>query len=183
MVSIRNFALFALFILFFIAGVAMALPQLHAGMIDNDSIRDVGVLYSKPNFKGNSKFVFELKTKPTYSTVWAERTLTDVSQQRLRRVHQDLQRGRYMHVLHSIYTHSCDIETSADKVRARTVSPARTTSPSPSAPGDAAEVKTPKGNYFGHYRCGRAGRFGPANYIVKTERHEKSEDEGAVMGE
>ena len=49
------------FAVFYLAGLAMALPEPHKGMIDNDYVRDVGVVYSKPNFQGKSKFVFELK--------------------------------------------------------------------------------------------------------------------------
>jgi|TARA_R110002003_G_scaffold1048_16_gene22285 hypothetical protein len=49
------------FVFAVIVGIAMALPEPHNGMVDNDHVRDVGVIYSKPNFQGDKKFVFEVK--------------------------------------------------------------------------------------------------------------------------
>jgi hypothetical protein len=51
-------------ILFILAGIVMALPQPHTGMVDNDNVRDVGVIYTTTNFEGSAKFVFEIKAKP-----------------------------------------------------------------------------------------------------------------------
>jgi hypothetical protein len=36
----------------------------HTGMIDNDDHRDVGLIYTKPNFQGETKAIFEIKDKP-----------------------------------------------------------------------------------------------------------------------
>lgn len=58
MISIMSFAILAL------AGIAMAFPQPHNGMVDNANIRDVGVIYTGTNFTGAPKFIFELKARP-----------------------------------------------------------------------------------------------------------------------
>jgi hypothetical protein len=47
------------FVFIYICSVAIALP--HTGMVDTAYIRDIGVVYSKRNFEGESKFLFEYK--------------------------------------------------------------------------------------------------------------------------
>lgn len=47
-----------------IIGLTMAVPEPHRGMIDNDDVRDVGVVYTKPDFAGTKKFIFEVKAEP-----------------------------------------------------------------------------------------------------------------------
>lgn len=68
MVSLRlSILLTLLFVMF-----AAAVPEPHRGMIDNDDIRDVGVVYTAANFTGTRKFIFEtkreLKCLPLYVT-------------------------------------------------------------------------------------------------------------------
>jgi hypothetical protein len=58
MVLTKNLVLAAL------SGLAMALPEPHKGMIDNTHVRDVGVIFSKPDFQGDSKFILEMKDTP-----------------------------------------------------------------------------------------------------------------------
>jgi hypothetical protein len=45
-------------------GLSMALPEPHTGMVDNGDIRDVGAIYSKPNYQGTHNFIYEIKGKP-----------------------------------------------------------------------------------------------------------------------
>lgn len=40
-----------------LAAIAMG----HEGMVDNEHVRDVGVVFSEPNFTGASEFVWEMK--------------------------------------------------------------------------------------------------------------------------
>lgn len=51
------------FVVFYLIGLVFTspAPAPHKGMIDNAERRDVGVAWSNPEYKGNSKFIFEEK--------------------------------------------------------------------------------------------------------------------------
>jgi hypothetical protein len=44
--------------------LSTALPEPHTGMVDNTNIRDVGVIYTKPNYQGKHEFIYQTKSKP-----------------------------------------------------------------------------------------------------------------------
>lgn len=50
--------------IFGLLGLGAARPQPHQGMVDTATLRDVGVIYGKPNFQGRNKFIFEIKAAP-----------------------------------------------------------------------------------------------------------------------
>jgi hypothetical protein len=52
------------FAVLFLAGLTAALPEPHAGMVDTAEIRDVGIIYTKPNYQGKHDFVYQIKSKP-----------------------------------------------------------------------------------------------------------------------
>jgi hypothetical protein len=52
-------------VLFAILGLVVAIPNPHVGMIDTAALRDVGVIYTEPNFQGDHAFIFEVKGNPT----------------------------------------------------------------------------------------------------------------------
>jgi hypothetical protein len=41
---------------------AIALPEPHRGMLDNMDTRDVGIVYTRRDFQGEKRFIFEHKT-------------------------------------------------------------------------------------------------------------------------
>jgi hypothetical protein len=55
--------LFAFVVLCLIA-LTMALPSPHEGFVDTQTLRDVGILYSEANFKGENTLVYEIKNTP-----------------------------------------------------------------------------------------------------------------------
>jgi hypothetical protein len=63
--------LFALVVLCLVA-VTMALPSPHDGFVDTPTIRDVGMLYSEADFKGENTFVYEIKAEPGYLPLYVD---------------------------------------------------------------------------------------------------------------
>jgi hypothetical protein len=49
----------------------MALPEPHKGMVDSANIRDIGVVYSKPNFQGYKGFILEHKGASNCQSMYA----------------------------------------------------------------------------------------------------------------
>jgi hypothetical protein len=47
--------------------------------------------------------------------------------------------------------------------------------------GDVANVHSPQGHHFNHYRCGPADKPGPADFTLKTTPHDASADVGTAM--
>lgn len=54
-----------------LVGLSTALPEPHTGMVDNTKIRDVGVIYTKPNYQGNHEFIYQTKSKPDCLALYA----------------------------------------------------------------------------------------------------------------
>jgi hypothetical protein len=57
-----NKQLFAYVVLCLVA-MTTALPSPHEGFVDTPTLRDVGILYSEANFKGDNTFVYEIKAE------------------------------------------------------------------------------------------------------------------------
>jgi hypothetical protein len=47
-----------------ILGLVAATPSPHVGMVDTAQLRDVGVVYTEPNFRGERTFIYEVKDSP-----------------------------------------------------------------------------------------------------------------------
>ncbi|KAH7089846.1 hypothetical protein FB567DRAFT_590638 [Paraphoma chrysanthemicola] len=138
-----------------IFGAAMALPEPHEGMIDNEFIRDVGVVFSKPNFQGDKKFIFEIKDESACQVFGAG----DLPSIKICK--SDVQCN--------FYTGSnCELSQSNYVIAIGC--------------GDVAQVSTPVGNYFKHYKCGQVGQLGPVNQTIKTIPHDPTADEAEAMG-
>ncbi|KAF1918153.1 hypothetical protein BDU57DRAFT_444093 [Ampelomyces quisqualis] len=132
--------------------LAMALPGPHRGMVDNDSIRDVGEIYTKPDFSGNRKFIFETKSTPECLPLFAEIASIRICK---------------TDVACTFYTGvSCSADRSNHAVRVGC--------------GDVANVTTPWGKYFKYYRCGAAEKQGVMDIELATEPHDDSNDEEAM---
>ncbi|KAF2826501.1 hypothetical protein CC86DRAFT_292865 [Ophiobolus disseminans] len=131
-----------------------ALPGPHIGMVENNDLRDVGVVYSKANYQGTTKFVFELKNKSDCLDF-------DDTVLSIKICKQDVECVFYT-------GSSCNASNDNFAVAIGC--------------GDVAEVKTPKGNHFKRYRCGKPGAMGSVNFTVPTTPHVVGADDGGAMG-
>lgn len=87
-----------IFVVLCLVALTTAIASPHEGFVDTPTLRDVGILYSEENFKGENTFVYEIKTTPECLPLYIdlfhmqrEPTLTATSQRHEDRIGHHLQ--------------------------------------------------------------------------------------------